>query len=111
MSTGREKRINPPAEKSAGRVVVDSRGRNVWQWDESQLDSTTIMLQSLDNSALALEPTLTVRKPKIDPATGKPVVASSDSVRARLSDDSGSLEIEDTRSLDSGTSFDPYNRS
>lgn len=109
MSTDRQKRIASADEKAAGRVVVDSRGRNVWQWDESQLDSTTIMLKSLDNSALALEPTLTVRKPKIDPATGK--VAAPDSVRVRQSDESGSLEIEDTRRFDSGTSFDPYNRS
>ena len=42
---------------SAGRIEVDSRGRNVWQWNDSQLDSTTILLRRLDNDALELEST------------------------------------------------------
>ena len=57
---------------AVGHVVVDSRGRNVWQWDDEQLDSTSILLKRLDNDALAIEPTRRVPIHKADGAkTGR----------------------------------------
>jgi len=40
-----------------GTVTVDQRGRNVWQFHGEAIDSTSMMLQRLDNPSLALEPT------------------------------------------------------
>jgi hypothetical protein len=51
---------NPKAEGgslSPGSIVVDSRGRNVWYFHGEAIDSTSMMLQRLENPALALEPT------------------------------------------------------
>ena len=45
-----------------GNVAVDSRGRNVWHFHGENIDSTSMMLQKLDNPSLALEPTLKTRK-------------------------------------------------
>src|ERR1044071_7214445 len=50
--------VETPVEESrAGRVVVDARGRNVWQWAKAALDSTSILLKRLENKDLAIEPT------------------------------------------------------
>src|SRR6187549_4012135 len=46
-----------PASESPGKVVVDARGRNVWQWAKDVLDSTSVLLKRLENKDLALEPT------------------------------------------------------
>ena len=40
-----------------GSVPVDQRGRNVWHFHGESIDSTSMMLQRLDNPSLALEPT------------------------------------------------------
>jgi hypothetical protein len=40
-----------------GSVAVDARGRNVWHFHGESIDSTSMMLQKLDNPSLALEPT------------------------------------------------------
>jgi hypothetical protein len=62
-----------PDSGAPGHVVVDSRGRNVWQWNGANTDSTTSMLRSLDNPDLALEPTRQLRRPKAaDPESGSP---------------------------------------
>ena len=37
--------------------MVDSRGRNVWQWAKAAVDSTSILLKRLENKDLAIEPT------------------------------------------------------
>src|ERR1700704_4506258 len=50
----------PPNEDRAGRVVVDNRGRNVWQWARDAIDSTSILLKRLENKDLAIEPTQNV---------------------------------------------------
>lgn len=62
MGRPNDKEAPPPAEAPAevdrpGRVVVDNRGRNVWQWAKSAVDSTSILLKRLENKDLALEPT------------------------------------------------------
>ncbi|HUF72024.1 MAG TPA: hypothetical protein VMR74_03890 [Gammaproteobacteria bacterium] len=101
MDTGRNKQIPGPGSNPAGRVVIDSRGRNVWQWNDDQLDSTSIVLKRLDNSALALEPTRQVRGLKSSNAAQK---SSSDGT-------SSELRIEQTFKVKLGGGFDPYNRS
>ena len=53
MAKERDKLTPAVGGNSAGHVAADSRGRNVWQWNDSQLDSTTIMLQRLENTRAA----------------------------------------------------------
>jgi hypothetical protein len=110
MDTARHKQIPSSEAQSAGRVVIDSRGRNVWQWNDDQLDSTTIMLKRLDNAELALESTRKVRRP--EPVRGaRPRAGKS---RAGCRDDANTLEelrIEQTFNVKLGSGFDPYNRS
>jgi hypothetical protein len=109
MGTRRDKQIDEPAADSPGRISVDSRGRNVWQWNDDQLDSTTIMLKSLENSALALEPTRKLRRPRI-PGDDAANPSRSRSV-ARDGEQTGELRIEQTLSFKPGGGFDPYNSS
>jgi hypothetical protein len=62
----------PVEESRAGRVVVDARGRNVWQWAKAALDSTSILLKRLENKDLAIEPTQKVPVMRgADPRAGK----------------------------------------
>jgi hypothetical protein len=113
MGTERNKRTDKQERESPGCVAVDSRGRNIWQWNDDQLDSTTIMLQSLDNSSLALEPTLNVRRPDVagsDESEQRAARASRSSSRNRESKASD-LSVEQTISFNVGGGFDPYNRS
>jgi hypothetical protein len=126
MDTGRNKKSDGGKENSPGHVTVDARGRNVWKWNDDQLDSTTIMLQKLENSSLSLEPTLTFRKPDIeragarertgdrDQTKGGEQASRSDGRRAaerNRSGDSGSLRVEQSFKVKLGGGFDPYNRS
>lgn len=76
MGSERDKKDGQPADKAAekpaptsgtGRVTVDSRGRNVWQW-ENENDSTSLLLKQLENDALALEPTRNFRRPDVGAA-------------------------------------------
>ena len=111
-----------PAEESRpGRVVVDSRGRNVWQWARDAIDSTSILLKRLENKDLALEPTQKVPVVRgADPkaATKTPAVKQSASVKpgARPADgraaQKGARHADPTRGAkrsDTGGGFDPYN--
>lgn len=131
MDTGRNKQL----PTHGGRVVIDSRGRNVWQWNDDQLDSTSIVLKRLDNTALALEPTRQVRKlgkaeegnsfdaqgrasaaPRRSSAAARGRAASSAQARSNAPGSnadsfSGELRIEQTFKLKLGGGFDPYNRS
>jgi len=109
MGTRRDKQIEQPPADAPGRVAADSRGRNVWQWNPDQLDSTTIMLKSLENSALALEPTRKVRRPGAgeDGTAGR----SKSGSRRRDGERSGEIKIEQTLSFKLGGGFDPYNSS
>ena len=102
----------PVEESRAGRVVVDSRGRNVWQWAKAAIDSTSILLKRLENKDLALEPTQKVpimrgansRADTSPPqgqqaAPGKPgAKPATRADRARRPD-----------RADTGGGFDPYN--
>lgn len=67
-----------PADSRPGRVEVDARGRNVWRWNKQEGDSTSVLLQRLDNKDLALEPTqkVPVMKKAAGPA-GAPAAAAS----------------------------------
>lgn len=110
MDTAKNKQLS----EAPGRVVVDSRGRNVWQWSGDQLDSTTVMLQRLDNAALALEPTGSVRRPEIDAADSAEPDARRDASRtrprrSRTAESSGDLSVEQTFTVKLGGGFDPYN--
>ena len=89
-----------------GRVVVDSRGHNVWQWAKDVIESTSVLLKRLENKDLALEPTQKVPVVLEDPAPkaakGK-LGAKSEQPAARHP----ALQRERNRS--SGGGFDPYN--
>lgn len=113
MATRRNKQIDQGKPDSPGRVAVDSRGRNVWQWEDDQLDSTTIMLQSLDNSALALEPTRQVRRPTVEgeSTSGKSKSRTSQPADEQTPKKTTELSVEQTISSEDGGDFDPYNSS
>ena len=111
----------PAAEGRPGRVVVDSRGRNVWQWARDAIDSTSILLKRLENKDLAIEPTQKVpimggADPK--PATkapaakhaapSKPGVKPGDDRAAHKPSRPGDPTRGPKRS-DTGGGFDPYN--
>jgi hypothetical protein len=87
-------------EKSAGRVVFDSRGNSVWRWENEQDESTSILLKRLENDDLALEPTRPV------PILGKRNVDGKPSKKGHEAD--RKLAIQDKQQ---GGGFDPYNRS
>ena len=105
MVTGRSKQIKKAESRSVGRVAADSRGHNVWQWDDRQFDSTTVLVQRLDNSALALEPTQRVPLPDLKCTR---VSAGHESA---ATDGATDLEIEQTFQIKVGDGFDPYNSS
>jgi hypothetical protein len=107
MAKERDKLTPAVGGNSAGHVAADSRGRNVWQWNDSQLDSTTIMLQRLENDELELEPTRRVRAQSgAAPSSGD----ARDRKRRRRSS-SDELTLDETFRVDQGGGFDPYNRS
>ena len=73
MGKTKNNKPDEPEPERAGRIVVDERGRNVWQWNEHQLDSTTSLLLKLDNMSLAIELTDRFEKPalELDDRTGR----------------------------------------
>lgn len=114
---GTEPEETPVEEGRPGRVVVDARGRNVWQWAKAALDSTSILLKRLENKDLALEPTQKV--PVMGGAgsktaqPGKPGTPAKPGAAARP----GAKQADEKRANpfgvksrgDSGGGFDPYN--
>lgn len=88
----------------AGRVEVDSRGRNVWHWEDEQIDSTTILLKRLDNDALQLESTGNGR-------VGQPAKEPGDDRKHRSRSGAEDLLVSDTLSVPLSGGFDPYNHS
>ena len=124
-----------PQDKPAEAADEDARSRNIWNWNDQQLDSTTIMLKSLENDALALEPTGRVRVVKPGDATAGNAAggaaagdaATGDAAQSRANrrsrerrnadqnrrsdqaDDTGSIEA--SFNVPSSGGFDPYNRS
>ena len=97
-----------PASESPGKVVVDARGRNVWQWAKDVLDSTSVLLKRLENKDLALEPT---RKVPIL-ADGKPEKGDSKAMAVEDEAESAARHpaLQRARRRDGGGGgFDPYN--
>ena len=104
MVTRRDSKLHEPVSPttvhgSAGHVEVDARGNSVWHWTkQSPLDSTTILLQRLENDALEIESSAKLPQPE---------VAAEDDGRKRV------LGRKDARKArghkDIGGGFDPYN--
>lgn len=110
----------PVDESRAGRVVVDARGRNIWQWARDAIDSTSILLKRLENKDLAIEPTQKVPVMRgADPqATKTPATKQTAPTKpgAKPAPDravqKGAKPGDPTRGPkrgDTGGGFDPYN--
>lgn len=108
---GTRKLRRPDAEpqerrSSPGRIVFDSRGNPVWEWDTSAGDSTSVLLRQLENDDLALEPTRSFRSPG---ERARSACRRADAERPRRTASKGEpLELEEHGP---GKGFDPYNRS
>jgi hypothetical protein len=104
-----QKLLIPVRQSDAGGVVVDSRGRNVWQWKDEQLDSTSVVLKRLENDALELETTRKVKapSPENDSTSQKGSKPQKDPKRERRS---SRETLSATFEVDEGGGFDPYNR-
>ena len=101
-----QKLLIPVRQSEAGGVVVDSRGRNVWEWKDEQLDSTSVVLQRLENNALELESTRKVPVAKDAKAAQKDTKPQKDAKRPRR----GSRDtLSATFDVDEGGGFDPCN--
>lgn len=95
----------------SGRVVVDDRGHNVWDWGRGsgsvELDSTTVMLKRLDNEALSLAETQGIEM------TGRlKQLSLEDTANAPAAAPDTGFEKTDFRlEVDMGNEggFDPYN--
>ena len=111
MDTGRNKRISADSSTGAGKVTVDSRGRNVWQWNDDQLDNTSILLKRLENPELALEPTRRARKLKAGEVDSRREPDAGSKPGEASVDEPVSLQVEQTISVNVGGGFDPYNKS
>jgi hypothetical protein len=97
-----------------GKVVIDSRGHNVWQWARDVLESTSVLLKRLENKDLALEPTQKVPVVRDEDATkgqktGKPGGKAAKHGEADAAPRHPALQRERDRQRDGGGGFDPYN--
>lgn len=111
----------PVEESRPGRVVVDSRGRNIWQWARDAIDSTSILLKRLENKDLALEPTQKVpvmrgADPKAATKTPGAKPAAPAKPGAKTTDDRATQKgaghanpARGPKRSDTGGGFDPYN--
>lgn len=88
-----------------GRVVVDGRGHNVWQWAKDVIESTSVVLKRLENKDLALEPTQKVPVVRDEPKALK----SKAGAKAESVVRHPALQRDRARSRDGGGGFDPYN--
>jgi hypothetical protein len=126
MTNDTQKILIPVTQNPAGGVVIDSRGRNVWQWKDEQLDSTSIVLKRLENDALQLEPTRRVKKlaeqeaqrsgdreRKGDPRKPGDANRPGDArAKGAKSERNGpGLNLSTDIDYNAGGGFDPYNRS
>jgi hypothetical protein len=113
MNSGPHNLKPTTADNAAGRISVDARGRNIWQWKDEQLDSTTIMLRRLENNDLSLEPTRQLRAVAAGKSAVKDKQRNRSSARrgADRDDDSGELRIDTTLSVNMGGGFNPYDNS
>ncbi len=111
----------PLEESRPGRVVVDNRGRNVWQWARNAIDSTSILLKRLENKDLALEPTQKVPVMRgADPQAAAKTPAAKRTAPTKPGAKTaagpgiqkGARQADPTRGpkrSDTGGGFDPYN--
>jgi hypothetical protein len=103
------------AGEPVGKVVIDSRGHNVWQWAKDVIESTSVLLKRLENKDLALEPTQKVPVVRDEDATkgqksGKPgaKAAKHGEKETDAAPRHPALQRERDRRRDGG-GFDPYN--
>src|SRR6476469_2177181 len=99
----------PSSQEPAGKVEFDSRGNRVWRWARDVLDSTSLLLQRLENKDLALEPM------QPGPVIGWKKIANpgktSDPTRSAKPRPSRSLSLEaEEGGRDKGGGFNPYNK-
>ena len=109
---------NEPAKEPAGKVVVDSRGRNVWKWAKDVIESTSVLLKRLEVKDLALEPTRKVPilgRKAVDKGVN-PKAAKGHDAKAGDPDDELDVQsggshpaMQGKRRRDGGGGFDPYN--
>jgi len=113
----------PGPTERAGRVEVDSRGRNVWRWARDVIDSTSVLLKRLENKDLALEPTQKVpivrgaeAAPKsahnaAKPGTSKPGSAAKPDASKPAASKAAPRHpaLQPSRGNSGGGGFDPYN--
>jgi hypothetical protein len=99
-----------------GKVVIDSRGHNVWQWAKDVIESTSVLLKRLENKDLALEPTQKVPVVRDEDATkgqksAKPAAkaAKHGEKETDATPRHPALQRERDRRRDGGGGFDPYN--
>jgi hypothetical protein len=113
MDSGPHKLKPTTADNPAGHITMDARGRNIWQWKDEQLDSTTIMLRRLENDELSLEPTRQVRAVAADKRSAREKLRSRASARPadENNDDNAELRIDTTLTVNMGGGFNPYDNS
>jgi hypothetical protein len=116
----------PGEEGRPGRVVVDNRGRNVWQWARDAIDSTSILLKRLENKDLAIEPTQKVPVMRgADPQAAPKTPAPKAPITQQTAPSKPGAKPADNRTVqkgakpgdptrgpkrnDTGGGFDPYN--
>jgi hypothetical protein len=111
-----QKLLIPVRQSEAGGVVVDLRGRNVWQWKDEQLDSTSVVLQRLENDALELEPSRKVKKvgpgkesSRSGDARGSRDTKRSSDAPSKRRPEPGLNFTTEVGGRDEGGGFDPYN--
>lgn len=109
------KRGEATTGEPVGKVVIDSRGHNVWQWARDVLESTSVLLKRLENKDLALEPTQkipVVREDELPPKgqkVGKPGAKAAAKVGEKQADASPRHPaLQRARRREDG-GFDPYN--
>lgn len=116
----------PEPTERAGRVEVDSRGRNVWRWARDVIESTSVLLKRLENKDLALEPTQKVpimrgpdaapkgSHPAAKPGASKPATSKPGASKPAASKTTASTPAARHPARQSGRGsndggFDPYN--
>jgi hypothetical protein len=97
------------AGEPVGKVVIDSRGHNVWQWARDVIESTSVLLKRLENKDLALEPTQKVPVVREADPPAKGQKATGKRKEADAAPRHPALQRERDRPRDGGGGFDPYN--
>jgi hypothetical protein len=102
-------RSEATTREPVGRVVVDSRGHNVWQWARDVIESTSVLLKRLENNDLALEPTRKVPVVREEPAKAPKSKPAKKTAAQPPASRHPALPREGGHSRDGGGGFDPYN--